>query len=253
MTSSNPVRRMTLIIDVVASSHDSMTLADISKAVELPPSTTHRTLNILLDVGYLKLDPATKSYEIGERLKRVLLLSLGTGSLEELARPVLVELAEKFAETAYVVQMTSSGLQLVDYYLPTTGSRTLVHPGFEFPMHATASGKAIFAFKSDEEIELELTKSIEKFMPNTIIGKKAIKAELRHTRERGYATNDSELDPGIYAVAAPLKLGEDTIIGALAIVGVRERFCGNFKTEDIASSIVKAADDISRLLFSGVK
>ncbi len=57
-------------------------------------------------------------------------------------------------ETAYVVQMTGSGVQLVDFYLSTQGSRTLVHPGFNFPMHASAVGKAIFAFQSDEIIDL---------------------------------------------------------------------------------------------------
>ncbi len=248
MTSSKPVRRMTLIVDVIASSRGGMTLIDIARAVKLPPSTTHRTLNILMDVGYLNLDPVTKTYKIGERLKRVLLLTQGTGSLEELAQPVLVELGEEFMETAYVVQMTSSGIQLIDFYLSTQGSRTLVHPGFEFPMHATAVGKAIFAFQSDEVIELELAKKIEKFMPGTIVGKKAIIKELHRTRERGYAINDAELDPGIYAVAAPVKLGEESVFGALAIVGLRERLLKRYKTEEIASIIVKAADEISHLM-----
>ena len=248
MTSSNPVRRIALIVDAVASAHASMTLVDIARVVELPLSTTHRTLNILLDVGYLKLDPATKTYEIGERLKRVLLLTLGTGSLEELARPILIDLAEEFTETAYVVQMTGSGLQLIDFFLPTQGSRTLVHPGFDFPMHATAAGKAIFAFQSDQVIGLELAKKPEKFMPSTIIGKNAIKEELRRTRERGYAINDAELDPGVYAVAAPLKLGEESIIGALAVVGIRERLLDRYQAEEISSTVVKAAGDVSRLL-----
>jgi len=248
MTSSKPVRRMTLIVDVIASSHDRLTLIDIARAVELPPSTTHRTLNILMDVGYIKLDPATKTYAIGERLKRVLLLTLGTGSIKELAQPVLVELAERFTETAYVVQMTSSGIQLIDFYLSTQGSRTLVHPGFNFPIHASAAGKVVFAFQSDEVIELELAKNIEKFMPSTIVGKRAIKKELRLSHERGYAINDSELDPGVYAIAAPLKLGEQSVIGALAIVGLRERLLKRFKTEEIASIIVKAANDVSQLM-----
>ena len=250
MTSSSPVRRIASIIDIVAASHGHLTLADIARAVELPPSTTHRTLNILIDVGYLALDPVTKSYEIGDRLKRVLLLTLGAGSLKEIARPALVELAEEFTETTFVVQMTSSGLQLVDHYFPTQGSRTLVHPGFDFPMHASATGKVVFAFHSDEEIELELAKTVEKFMPNTIVGKRAIIKELRRTRKQGYSVNDAELDPGVYAVAAPIKLGNDAIVGALAIVGIRDRLLDRYKAEKIISSVVRAAEDVSRLMFS---
>lgn len=250
MTTSSPVRRIASIIDVVGATPHHMTLIDLAKAVNLPPSTAHRTLNILIDVGYIKLNPTTKTYELGERLKRILLLYHGTGSIKELARPVLVDLAETFTETSYVVQMSDSGLQLVDFYLPTSGSRTLVHPGFDFPMHATASGKAVYAFRFDEEVERELAKKSEKFMPTTIVSKNAIKKELRRAREQGYAINDAELDHGVYAIAAPLKLGNNEVIGAIAIVGIRDRLLDQHKPEDVISAVVKAADDVSRLLLS---
>ncbi len=250
MTASNPVRRISSIIDAVAASRDGMTLVDISNSVDLPPSTVHRTLNILMDVGYLTMKPETKTYRIGERLKRVLLLTLGTASLDELARPILVELAEQFMETAYLIQMTSFGLQLTDFYLPSKGSRTLVHPGFEFPMHATAAGKLIFAFQSDETIEAELAKGLKRFMPNTIASKKAVRAELGRVRSQGYAVNDVELDPGVYAVAAPLALGDDAVIGALAIAGIRDRLLQRHKAEHIASVLVEAATGLSRLMLN---
>lgn len=250
MTSSNPVRRISSIIDAIAASRDGMTLVEIVTAVELPVSTTYRTVNILMDVGYLKMEPATKTYKIGERLKRVLLLTLGTGSLEELARPALVELAERFTETTYLVQLTSSGLRLIDFYLPTQGPRTLVHPGFDFPIHATAAGKVIFAFQPDGVIESELAKGLERFMPNTIVRKKAIRTELGHVRKQGFAVNDSELDPGVYALAAPLVLGDDTVIGALAIAGIRDRLLQRHKAEKVASAVVEAATNLSRLMLN---
>ena len=82
--------------------------------------------------------------------------------MQDLARPTLAELGEHFTETAYLVQLTGSGLQLIDFYLPTQGSRTLVHPGFDFPIHATAAGKAIFAYQPDEVVESELAKGRER-------------------------------------------------------------------------------------------
>ncbi len=251
MTTSNPVRRISSIIDAVAATREGITLAGIGNAVDLSPSTVHRTVNILMDVGYLKLEPSTKTYKLGGRLKRVLLLSLGTGSLEELAHPALVTLAERFTETAYLVQLTSTGLQLVDFYLPTTGSRTLVHPGFDFPMHATAAGKVVFAFQSEEIIEREFTKGIERFMPNTLTSRKAILQELGKVRRRGYAINDVELDPGVYAVAAPLTLDEgETVIGALAIAGIRDRLLNKYSEGEIAGNLLDATTELSRLVLN---
>jgi DNA-binding IclR family transcriptional regulator len=64
MTTSNPVRRIATIVDAVAGHDKGITLAEIASAAGLSPSTAHRTVNILLDVGYLALDPATKTYRI---------------------------------------------------------------------------------------------------------------------------------------------------------------------------------------------
>ncbi len=250
MTTSNPVRRISSIIDAVAAAREGITLAAIGNAVDLSPSTVHRTVNILMDVGYLKLEPSTKTYRLGERLKRVLLLSQGTGSLEKLAQPALVNLAERFTETAYLVQFTTiKGLQLVDFYLPTTGSRTLVHPGFDFPMHATAAGKVVYAFQADEVIEKEFTRGIERFMPNTLTSRKAILGEMKKVRARGYAVNDVELDPGVYAVAAPLTVDEGrTVVGALAIAGIRDRLLSKYSEREIANDLLGATAELSRLM-----
>ncbi len=115
MAASNPVRRIAAIVDAVALARGRITLAEIANHVRLPLSTVHRTVSILVDVGYLSNDPSDKTYRIGDRLKRALLLTFGTGSLEELIRPTLIDLAERFTETAYAVRYTASGPKLVDF------------------------------------------------------------------------------------------------------------------------------------------
>jgi DNA-binding IclR family transcriptional regulator len=244
-TASSPVRRISSIVDVVAASRNGLTLVEIANAVDLAPSTTHRTVNILLDIGYLKVAPENKTYHIGNRLKRVLLLTLGSDSLKDLAKPILAQLSEQYRETAYVVQLTNSGVQLVDFYLPTKGPRTLVHPGYEFPMHATAAGKIVFAYQSQEVINTELSKKIERFMPNTMVRKTQIRSELERVKSRGYAVNDVELDPGVYAIAAPVKIAGDTVMGALAIAGIRDRLLKIHSEEEIAGNLKNCARELS--------
>ena len=244
-TASSPVRRISSIVDVVAASRNGLTLVEIANAVDLAPSTTHRTVNILLDIGYLEVAPENKTYHIGNRLKRVLLLTLGSDSLKDMAKPILAQLSEQYRETAYVVQLTNSGVQLVDFYLPTKGSRTLVHPGYEFPMHATAAGKIVYAYQSQEVINSELSKKIERYMPNTMVRKTQIRSELERVKSRGYAVNDVELDPGVYAIAAPIKIAGDTVMGALAIAGIRDRILKTHSEEEIAGNLKNCARGLS--------
>ena len=249
MTISNPVRRIAAIIDVVAGYDKGITLVEIANAAGLSPSTTHRAVNILLDIGYLALDSATKTYRIGQRLKRVLLLSHGSGSFEDFAKPELIALSEQFSETSYLVRYSGQSIRLADYHLPTKGSRTLVHPGFNFPMHAAAAGKAIFAHLTNDIIENVLANGLERFMPNTIVNKRKVRHELAIVRTQGYAVNDAELDPGIYAVAAPVFLSDgETLIGAMAVAGIRDRMLKKHAESELATAVLKATTALSLLI-----
>jgi DNA-binding IclR family transcriptional regulator len=248
MSGSNPLRRAVRVVDAVAASRGGIALIDISHALKLPLSTTHRIVNSLVDVGYLSSDAATKTYRVGDRLKRLFLLTMGSASLRQLARPVLVELAEGFTETSYVVRLTTSGIELVDYYLPTRGSRTLVHPGFEFPMHASAAGKVIFAYQPDRVVAAEISKGLERYMPNTITDPAKVRVELKRVRMRGYAINDAELDAGVLALAAPLSINEYGVAAALALAGLKERILEKYQIPAIAKVICKHAKELSGFL-----
>jgi DNA-binding IclR family transcriptional regulator len=236
------------VVDAVAASRDGISLIEISHALKLPLSTTHRIVNSLVDVGYLVGDAATKSYKIGDRLKRLFLLTIGGASLQQLAKPILVELAEQFTETSFIVRLSNSRIELVDFYLPTRGSRTLVHPGFEFPVHATAVGKAIFAFQPEFVVAAEMSKKLERYMPNTITVPAKIKAELKRVRARGYAVNDTELDAGVLALAAPVSIGNSGVGAALGIVGLKDRMLEHHQISAMAKVLCGRASELSGFL-----
>ncbi len=250
MTASNPVRRIAAILDAIASARDGIALGELAAATGLPLSTTHRTVNILQDVGYISADPATRTLRIGARLQRVVLLSVGSRAIRKIIRPTLMELADHFSETAYFAQMTNDGPQLSDYYLPTKGPRTLVHPGFDFPAHATAAGKAIYAFLPEETVARALSGKLQRFTANTVVQKAALRREFAQVRERGYAVNSSELDEGVFALAAPLLLDQHSVLGAIAITGVSERLTGRFSIEAIAERVLAAGREISAMMLN---
>lgn len=248
MTASTPVRRIAIILDAIASARDGIALGELAAATELPVSTTHRTVNILRDVGYVSADPATRRLRIGERLQRVVLLSVGARSIRGIVRPTLIELAEHFSETAFFVQINNDGPVLSDYYFPTSGPRTLVHPGFDFPLHATAAGKAIYAHCAPDVVDRALSHKLQRFTENTITSKAAVRRELAAVRARGYGFNNSELDEGVFALAAPLLLDRHTVLGAIAVTGVGERLHKRFGVDEIAQKVVQAGRDLSMMV-----
>lgn len=250
MTGSNPLRRAARVVDTVASAGGELALREIAQALDLPQSTTHRLVHSLIDIGYLEANPATKTYNIGPRLKRVLHLALGRANLAHLARPILVELAEEVLETAFVAQLSGREVQLVDFVLPTRGSRTLVHPGFDFPINATAAGKAVFAHQPTEFVNGILAEGLIRHMDHTLADPDEVRAELKRVSERGYAINDAEYDAGVYAIAAPVSIGKLGVYAAVAIVGLRERILASGNADNVAKLVREAAEELSRLTSS---
>ncbi len=84
-------------------------------------------------------------------------------------------------------------------------------------------------------------------MPNTVVNKRTVRKDLATTRTQGYAINDVELDPGVYAVAAPIKLADAGVIGAVALCGIKDRMLKRHTTKQLTNAIVRCAEQLSLL------
>ena len=61
--------------------------------------------------------------------------------------------------------------------------------------------------------------TLEKLAPRTITDPVELRLDLERTRARGYATAVDELEPGLWAVAAPVRDAGGTVVAALSISG----------------------------------
>jgi len=247
---SNPLSRAAGVVDVIAASGGGLTLNVIAQLLRLPQSTTHRQIQGLISIGYVQIDPVTKTYGVGERLRRTLQMTLGAAPLKEVARPVLRSLADELLITSYLVRYGAGTIGLLDFVLPEKGSRTLVHPGFEFPFHATAVGKAIFAFLREDELAKAMAQGLPRFMENTIVDPALVREELAKVREQGYAINNVELDPGVLAMAAPIRLGNLGVCAALGVVGLQDRMNEKGIRDRAAAGLTAGAEEISMLFMA---
>ena len=96
---------------------------------------------------------------------------------------------------------------------------SLFQPGWALPIHAGAGPKVLMAHLPEEEWDRIISKGLKKYTPNTITDPKALKAELREIRRRGYAFSDQETESDVWAVAAPIWTGTEEPVAALAVAG----------------------------------
>lgn len=245
---SNPLRRMATVLDAVAFSTSGLTLQDIAGAAQIPISSAHRIANTLLDVGYLEVASSKKVYLIGPRLRRLLNLSFGDAPIDKIASPLLTELADKLQEVAFICRLVGRMIKLEAFAFPQQAPSSLIHPGYEFPFHATASGKAMLAFQNEDFISEVLSGDIPRYQAKTSVDRGEIRHQLEAVRLRGYAVNNMEFDPGVFALAAPVMFEHGNVFLTIGIVGMSARMHDRFEEAEMATFVKTAAAKLSHLL-----
>lgn len=239
--------RYAMILDTLATAPEGLTLTEIMQATGLPRGTVHRLLGALLEVGYIEQVDGRKVYLLGARLLHMLHLGTPSEMIARLVRPVLDQLVARFRETAFLARLEGHEVRSVAMATPPSTEQSYVQPGREMPIHAAASGKAIFAFQDEAEIAEVLSRPLERFTDKAITDPAAVRRELADVRQHDYAICDEELDPGIYSYACPVHMAETGVIYSIGLVGLTDRL-HRFPTDEIVSALHQAAAEVANLL-----
>jgi DNA-binding IclR family transcriptional regulator len=135
--------------------------------------------------------------------------------------PVLEALAERYGETAHYAVLDGGTVVYRSKVDPPSGAIRLTSTvGGRNPAHCTAVGKLLlsYALPGDRAAVTAWAGHLERRTPNTLTSADALHRELRAIRERGYAIDDQENEPGIVCVAVPAFLTSPTVpSGAVSV------------------------------------
>jgi DNA-binding IclR family transcriptional regulator len=162
--------------------------------------------------------------------------------LVEVAEPAMRRLADETGETVNLMVRSVRGAEAL---AQVDGRHVLGVSswiGREVPDHASAAGKVFLAFGAADARE-----PLERLTPRTIVHPDQLDRELAQTRTRGYATIVDELEMGLAAVAAPIRDGDGTIVGALSVAGPTARL-GPSRLGVVGRLAIEQADAVSRAL-----
>ncbi len=241
------LKRYALVLDTLAAANGGLTLTEIMQATGLPQGTVHRLIVALLDVGYIEPLEGRKVYGLAPRLLRMLHLGTPAQVIANLVEPELDLLVHHFGETAFIAKLAGHEAISVAMAVPDSHGQSYVQPGRVMPVHATASGKVIFAFQEKPFIDEVLSTPRQKFTDNTIVDEADIRADLEKTIRQGFAICAEELDPGIYSYACPIHLEGAGVTYSVGLVGLSERL-QLFPLEEIISYLRSSAEKLSVLL-----
>jgi DNA-binding IclR family transcriptional regulator len=195
------------------------TLTELAEVVDIPAVELAPLLGGLERHQLVTWDAVHSGVRPGPAALRFARSGIGNEDLVELAQPSLRRLAEESGETANLFVPRPAG---IDAIAQVDGRHLLGATnwiGRELGLHCTAAGKVFLAFGAGELPEGEL----ESFTPATITDRSRLERELEAVRDQGYATIVDELEPGLSAVAAPVRDRGGEIVAALTASGASLR------------------------------
>lgn len=183
-------------------------LADLAQRAMTSKTTAHRLLQTMVELGYVEQDPETEKY--GLTLK---LFSLGARSLTEqadllrVADQAMGKLSRATGESINLGILDDRDQRVVyihkyDSAYSLSMKSTL---GLRNPLHSTSLGKALLAWRDDEEIRERLKQmDLVRLAPRTITDPEALLDELHRSRQLGFAEEIEESEAGVRCMAIPI-------------------------------------------------
>jgi len=240
-TGTQAIDRASSLLVAVLDAGDDVAFAELVQTVGLPKSTVSRMLKSLEAHGLVRRGK-NAAVRPGPVITRY--ATSGRGDrLARIAQPHLDRLGELTRET---VNLALPGVHAVEQ-ISQVDSKFLLGSvnwiGQAVPFHCSALGKVFLAYGVADLPPGRLERRAER----TITTRERLEFDLQMVRQRSYAVADSELEPGLVAVAAPIFNHSGSVVAAISVSGPSARL-NRERIPEVGQLLVEEVSQISHEL-----
>lgn len=221
---SGTVGKALKVLDQIAAYERPVRFTEILDNSDFPKATLYRFIQTLLAESMLAYDTERQTYTLGVRMVRLAHAAWAQSSLAPIARPYLNTLSETIGATIHLAQLDGPHVLYVDKLNAKRPIEMFSQAGKVGPAYCTGVGKVMLAYLSEPELKSIIPQlSFHRFTPKTLGNRKELKADLEKIRERGFAFDSEEHEPGIICVALPVLTQNDRVIAAISVTSTTSR------------------------------
>jgi DNA-binding IclR family transcriptional regulator len=193
---------------------------ELARRMGMTPSTVSRQLGTLAAAGLVERVAANGRYRLGLKIVHLANALLARLDVRTVARPHLEELVRQTGETATLSVPGEDDAITIDFIPGTHHIQPVSRLGRPSIAHATSAGKVMLAF-SDRSLP---EGPLRPYTPGTITDPRELAAEIARVREQGWAQAIEEREPGLSAIAAPIRASRGDLEAIAALQGPTSRF-----------------------------
>jgi IclR family acetate operon transcriptional repressor len=193
---------------------------EIARRTGMTPSTVSRQLGTLAASGLVERVSATGRYRLGLRIVHLANALLARLDVRTVARPHLEELVRRTGETATLSVPGEDDAITVDFVPGAHQVQPVSQLGRPSIAHATSAGKVMLAFSG----RTLPAGPLRAYTDRTVTDPRVLAEEVGRIRERGWAQAVEEREPGLTAIAAPIRSSRGELEAIAALQGPSARF-----------------------------
>jgi IclR family KDG regulon transcriptional repressor len=190
----------------------SLSLVEIAREINLPPSTASRILSTLESYNFLYRDEETQRYYLGPSVARLGTLCYSHMDFRRIAVPYMIQLRELFNESVGLYIASKGYRVCIERIESTHPLKRILNIGDRLPLTRGASGRLLLAYQPQAVIDELLIED-----PYTS------RERLAEIRTLGYSMSRGEREEGVVSVAAPIFDSLHKVVAALNISGPSAR------------------------------
>jgi len=210
-----------------------LTISQVAQRTQLSRASVRRCLYTLEQLGYV-------SQQDGQFALRPRVLHLGhayfsSTSLVSLAQPILDALSATIRETCALAILDDTDIL---YLVRSEVQRVLTFSlgmGSRLPAYCTSIGRLLLAHQPQAALDAYFERAdLRPRTMQTKVARAELEASFVHARERDYVLIDEELEPGLRAIATPVRSVSGAVLAGISV--------------SVRAELVSEAEMVTRLL-----
>jgi DNA-binding IclR family transcriptional regulator len=246
------VERALVLLEAFTIGEPEVSLTDLSGRLGLNASTVFRLLATLQTRSYVEQSPENGRYRLGPACLQLSSVYLAQADMRRRLTPLLTALRDDCRETVHLATLDRRRMEVVyleklEGLLPIglMGSRV----GGRSPAYCTGLGKAMLAHEPPEAAwTFYEARGLRAHTRKTITTSEVLSRELAEIRQRGYALDNTEHEPDVKCVAAPVWNHRREVAGAISVAGPAERIERLITERGLIEKVKVVAAEASELM-----
>lgn len=241
------VLKVFAILQALAERNDTG-VSELSLRLAMPKATVYRFLQTMKSLGYVRQEASSDRYGLSMKVFELGTKAMQYPELIDVAKRYMEQLSESTSETIHLGMLIDSEI----IYVHKVDSRHILgmysRVGRRAPIHCTAIGKVLLAWRSAEYRD-EILAGVEfkQYRKKTITNKEDFIRELDRTREQGFGVDREEFDDHIRCLGVPIFDHHQQVIAGLSVSFPTFRYPEN-REDEVVAQLQTVAKKISEEL-----